>query len=154
MFRFCASVPQAAGAPLAPSAARRGRVDLGDVRYLHNGDDFLSVYALRDGDLLFTRYNVSGLTKSRCSPHLHHWCYESENWSVAEFMTHVLRLQPETFSEPWLSQLGVKIESPILETILCWPRFRFGGKTIQPDVAVGFQRDIILFEFKRPGADS
>lgn len=90
---------------------------------------------------------VSGLTKPRLNPH---WYYENENWSVAEFLTQMLRLRPEEFFAPWFRQLGVEIESPTLETVLCWPRFRFGGKTIQPDLAVGFQQDIALVEFKRP----
>jgi hypothetical protein len=92
---------------------------------------------------------VSGLTKPGCSNP--HWYYDNENWSVAEFMTQILRLKPEEFVSAWLRQLGVAIESPALETILCWPRFRFGGKTIQPDVAFGFRGDVVLFEFKRPG---
>jgi hypothetical protein len=90
---------------------------------------------------------VSGLTK-RWSPH---WYYENENWSVAEFMTQILRLQSENFLVPWLERLGIRLQSPVLDAILCWPRFRFGGKTIQPDVAIAFERDIVLFEFKRPG---
>jgi hypothetical protein len=61
-----------------------------------------------------------------------------------------MRLRPEDFLAPWFDQLGIAIESPVLETVLCWPRFRFGSKTIQPDLAVGFQRDIVLVEFKRP----
>ena len=90
---------------------------------------------------------VSGLTKPGVNPH---WYYENENWSVAEFLTQILRLRPEDFLAPWLHHLGVGIESSALETVLCWPRFRLGGKTIQPDLAVGFQRDIVLVEFKRP----
>lgn len=90
---------------------------------------------------------VSGLTKSRLNPH---WYYENENWSVAEFLTQLLRLRPEDFLAAWFLHLGVELGSPDLETMLCWPRFRFGGKTIQPDFAVGFQRDVVLVEFKRP----
>ena len=97
---------------------------------------------------LKVKVNVSGLTKPRSNPH---WYYENENWSVAEFMMQILRLQPENFLPPWLKALGVGLQSPILEDIFCWPRFRFGGKTIQPDVAMGFEQDIVLFEFKRPG---
>ena len=41
------------------SAARPGRVDLNEVRYLRNGEAFLPSYSLRDRDLLFTRYNGS-----------------------------------------------------------------------------------------------
>jgi len=92
--------------------------------------------------------NVSGLTKPRWSPH---WYYENENWSVAEFLTQILRLQPESFFALWLQQIGLGLQSPVLQGMLCWPRFRFGGKTIQPDFAVAFERDIVLFEFKRPG---
>jgi hypothetical protein len=90
---------------------------------------------------------VSGLSKPRFNPH---WYYDNENWSVAEFLTQVLRLRPEDFLGAWLGHLGVVIESSRLETVLCWPRFRFGGKTIQPDLAIGFERDIVLVEFKRP----
>lgn len=41
------------------SATRPGAVDLSDTRYLPNGEAFASTFALRDGDLLFTRYNGS-----------------------------------------------------------------------------------------------
>ena len=70
-----------------------------------------------------TVVKVSGLTKPRWNPH---WYYENENWSVAEFLTQILRLRPEEFLGPWFRQLGIGIE-PIsaLETVLCWPRFRF-----------------------------
>lgn len=94
-----------------------------------------------------TSVKVSGLTKPRMNPH---WYYDNENWSVAEFLTQILRLQSESFLGPWLRSLGVGVESPVLETVLCWPRFRFGGKTIQPDLAIGFSQDIVLIEFKRP----
>ena len=40
------------------SAARAGSVDLADTRYLVNGEDYGEAL-LRDGDLLFTRYNGS-----------------------------------------------------------------------------------------------
>jgi len=103
--------------------------------------------AQQPGSPFETVVKVSGLTKPRMKPH---WYYENENWSVAEFLMQILRLRPEDFLGPWFRQLGVGIESPVLETVLCWPRFRFGGKTIQPDLAVGFQRDIVLAEFKRP----
>jgi len=62
----------------------------------------------------------------------------------------LFRLRSEEFLAPWFRQLGVGIESSTLETVLCWPQLRFGGKTIQPDLAVGFERDIVLVEFKRP----
>jgi DNA-directed RNA polymerase subunit RPC12/RpoP len=95
-----------------------------------------------------TMVKVSGLTKPRWNPH---WYYDNENWSVAEFLTQILRLRAEEFLGPWFRQLDVPIDpASALETVLCWPRFRFGGKTIQPDMAVGFQHDIILVEFKRP----
>ncbi|HEV3257668.1 MAG TPA: hypothetical protein VG013_12355 [Gemmataceae bacterium] len=95
-----------------------------------------------------TRVTVSGLVKPRCTPH---WYFEGENWSVAEFLTQVLRLGPEKFLGPWLNHLGVPVEAPAyLETALCWPRFRFGNKPIQPDFALGFRQDLVLFEFKRP----
>lgn len=103
--------------------------------------------AKKSGSPFETGVRVTALTKPRLKPH---WYYENENWSVAEFLTQILRLRPEDFLGPWFRQLGVGIESPVLETVLCWPRFRFGGKTIQPDLAVGFQRDIVLIEFKRP----
>ncbi|MBK9155519.1 MAG: hypothetical protein IPM25_15140 [Chloracidobacterium sp.] len=90
---------------------------------------------------------VSGLTKSRLNPH---WYFENENWSVAEFLTQIFRLAPEQFLRPWLNSFGVEIRNGELETILCWPRFQFGGKTVQPDFAIGFENDIVLFEFKRP----
>lgn len=93
-----------------------------------------------------TVVKVSGLTKPRWNPH---WYYDNENWSVAEFLTQILRLRAEEFLGSWLRQLGVPVDSA-LETVLCWPRFRFGRKTIQPDLAVAFQRDIVLVEFKRP----
>ncbi len=41
------------------SAARPGVVDLRDCRFLQNVGDLHATYALRDGDLLFTRYNGS-----------------------------------------------------------------------------------------------
>jgi len=90
---------------------------------------------------------VAGVTKPGCSPH---WYYSNENWSVAEFMTQILRLKPEDFMGTWLRRLGVTIRSGALETVLCWPQFRFGGKTIQPDVAIGFEGEVVLMEFKRP----
>jgi hypothetical protein len=75
-----------------------------------------------------TKVRVSGLTKPRWNPH---WYHENENWSVAEFLTQILRLRPEEFLEPWFTRLGIGVESgSSLETVLCWPRFRFGGKTI------------------------
>jgi hypothetical protein len=92
----------------------------------------------------------SGLTKARLSPY--HWYLENENWTVAEFLTQVLRLGPETFLAPWCEGLGMVLHKPaVLETHLCWPRFPFGGKTIQPDLALGFANDLVCFEFKRPG---
>jgi hypothetical protein len=94
-----------------------------------------------------TTVKVSGLSKPRFNPH---WYYDNENWSVAEFLTQLLRLQPEEFLGPWFRGLGVGLVTPVLETVLCWPRFRFGGKTIQPDLTVGFEHDIVLVEFKRP----
>ncbi len=99
------------------------------------------------GSPFVTQVRVTGLTKARLRPH---WYYENENWSVAEFLTQLLRLQPEALFESWLPGLGVETESTALETILCWPRFGFGGKTIQPDFAIGLQRDFVLFEFKKP----
>lgn len=41
------------------SAVRPGLVSLDDVRYLPRGDEHLATFGLRDGDLLFTRYNGS-----------------------------------------------------------------------------------------------
>lgn len=41
------------------SAARPGCVDLTDIRYLQNGKEFVPVSCVKDGDLLFTRYNGS-----------------------------------------------------------------------------------------------
>jgi type I restriction enzyme S subunit len=41
------------------SATRPGKVLLDDIRYLPNGDELVNSYRLRDGDLLFTRYNGS-----------------------------------------------------------------------------------------------
>jgi len=41
------------------SAVRRGSVDLLDIRHMPAGDDFLPLFAVHDGDLLFTRYNGS-----------------------------------------------------------------------------------------------
>jgi type I restriction enzyme S subunit len=41
------------------SAARQGSVDLADIRYMPDAGEFLPQYALRDDDLLFTRYNGS-----------------------------------------------------------------------------------------------
>jgi len=90
---------------------------------------------------------VTGLDKPRLNPH---WYYENENWTVAEFLTQLLRLQPERFIRLWLTGLGVQLMDSPLETVLCWPRFKFGGKTIQPDLAIGFEKDIVLVEFKRP----
>jgi DNA-directed RNA polymerase subunit RPC12/RpoP len=93
---------------------------------------------------------VNGLIKPSCGPH---WYFHSENWSVAEFLTQILRLQPEYFLPGWCRQLGVDIhESAALETALCWPRFKFGstGSVIQPDIAIGFSHDLVFVEFKRP----
>lgn len=94
-----------------------------------------------------TTVRVTGLSKPRMNPH---WYFDNENWAVAEFLTQILRLTPEEFLRPWLQTLGVHIDPGDLETILCWPRFVFGGKTIQPDFVIGFAGDIVLFEFKRP----
>jgi type I restriction enzyme S subunit len=41
------------------SAARPGAVDLSDIRYLPNGEEYASTSSLLEGDLLFTRYNGS-----------------------------------------------------------------------------------------------
>ncbi len=41
------------------SAARPGKIDLSDVRYLPNGKEFTPAFQLKDRDLLFTRYNGS-----------------------------------------------------------------------------------------------
>ena len=41
------------------SAVRGGSVDLDEIRYLLTGEEHLPVSALKDGDLLFTRYNGS-----------------------------------------------------------------------------------------------
>lgn len=41
------------------SAARPGAVDLTDFRFMPDGERFMPLYTLRDGDLLFTRYNGS-----------------------------------------------------------------------------------------------
>lgn len=41
------------------SSVRGGAVALDDVRFLPKSDDLIEVYGLRDGDLLFTRYNGS-----------------------------------------------------------------------------------------------
>jgi type I restriction enzyme S subunit len=52
--------PDPPGYPiLRISATRPGKVLLDDVRYLPDADDMGKVYRLRDGDLLFTRYNGS-----------------------------------------------------------------------------------------------
>lgn len=57
------STRPALGPPGTPilriSAVRPGTVLLGDVRYLPRGDGLLNTYALRDRDILFTRYNGS-----------------------------------------------------------------------------------------------
>jgi hypothetical protein len=95
--------------------------------------------------------NVSGLSKPRSRPH---WYYNNENWSVAEFMTQILRLQPEVFLPVWLRRLGIILDESALDTVLCWPRFSYGKKTIQPDVAIGFEKDIVLLEFKRADGGS
>ena len=44
---------------LRTSAARPGSVVLEDRRFLPNGESLLDTYRLRDGDLVFTRYNGS-----------------------------------------------------------------------------------------------
>jgi len=91
---------------------------------------------------------VTGITNSRWNPH---WYYENENWAVAEFLSQLLRLSPEELLPAWLNRLGVPLVNPAtLESVLCWPRFRFGGKSIQPDIAMGFRGDVVLIEFKRP----
>ena len=41
------------------SAARPGKIDLDETRYLPNGKDFIPLYKLQERDLLFTRYNGS-----------------------------------------------------------------------------------------------
>ena len=94
--------------------------------------------------------DVSGLEKARLNPQ---WYFENENWSVAEFLTQLMRLGPESLLPPWLERLGIALGKPAaLETVLSWPRFRFAGakNTIQPDLAIAFRSDLILFEFKRP----
>jgi type I restriction enzyme, S subunit len=52
--------PDPPGHPiLRISATRPGKVLLEDIRYLPNADELVKLYRLRDGDLLFTRYNGS-----------------------------------------------------------------------------------------------
>jgi len=41
------------------SAVRSGEVDLTDCRYLPSGDTYIPDFCVKDGDLLFTRYNGS-----------------------------------------------------------------------------------------------
>ena len=95
-----------------------------------------------------TKTRVTGLRKPGINPH---WFYNNENWSVAEFAHQIHRAQPERTLTPWLRHLGVPIaDTSILESFLTWPRFQFGGKTIQPDVALAFSSHVVLFEFKRP----
>jgi hypothetical protein len=96
-----------------------------------------------------TKVTVSGLRKSRMNPH---WYYENENWSVAEFLTQVLRLPPDDFLVSWLRHVGLRLDpASALESTLCWPRFGFGPRTIQPDFAIGFREALVFFEFKQPG---
>ena len=79
-----------------------------------------------------------------------HWMHNNENWSVAEFAHQLLRSQPEKTLASWLRELGVSIpEGSQLVSVLCWPRFEFGGKTIQPDIVATFDKTIVLMEFKR-----
>jgi type I restriction enzyme, S subunit len=59
------------------SATRSGAVDLSDHRFLPDADDLHGLYGLRDGDLLFTRYNgsldllgVCGMVRELGSRHL------------------------------------------------------------------------------------
>jgi len=98
---------------------------------------------------------VSDFTKCRTVPY--HWYYNNENWSVAEFLTQILRLQPEIFLKSWFSDLGVSVgHDSALETVWCWPRLAFDIKTtpplktIQPDFFVAFDHEIVVVEFKRP----
>jgi hypothetical protein len=105
--------------------------------------------ALKPGSPFEAKVKIAGLDKPRCNPH---WYFQDENWSVAEFLTQVFRLPAEEFLPQWLKYLQSPIQNESwLETVLCWPRFPFGKKTIQPDCALGFSSDVVFFEFKRPG---
>lgn len=83
-----------------------------------------------------------------------HWFYDDENWSVAEFVSQILRVSPERFLPDWLGQLAVQVPAgAALESVLTWPRLVFGRRgtaTIQPDLVIAFDRAVVLFEFKRP----
>ena len=55
----------------------------------------------------------------------------------------------------WLRALGVDLSPQAqLHSFLCWPRFQFGDKTIQPDIVATFDQAIVLMEFKRPSGGS
>jgi len=107
-----------------------------------------------DGELFF---RIKGMSKPGIlKPH---WYYSDENWAVADFVTQLLRLEPEKFLPGWIRSLGFPLpEDVVLEELLTWPRLVFADAcrsdkkktTIQPDVVIVFSKAVFLFEFKRP----
>ena len=96
------------------------------------------------------KVEVNGLTKPGVSVS-NHWYFLSENWCVAEFLNQILRLPPDMFLVEWLEAFGVNLSRPAqLESLLSWPRLKFGPKTIQPDFIASYEQDLVFFEFKRP----
>jgi hypothetical protein len=90
------------------------------------------------------------LRRRRFSPS--NWFLEDEDWSVADIFYHLLRLPADKLVVELCKAVGKPIvEGAVLEDVLFWPRLLFGVKTIHPDVVIVFDRQLILFEFKRPG---
>lgn len=91
---------------------------------------------------------VRGIRKSKLQPH---WYFADENWSAGEFINLIMRFPAEFFLSGWLKHLGIKIdENNEICNLLCWARIKFGSKTIQPDLIIEFEKDLVIFEFKRP----
>jgi hypothetical protein len=89
------------------------------------------------------------LRRRRFSPS--NWFLEDEDWSVADIFYQLLRLPADDLIVELCKTAGKPImEGAVLEEVLFWPRLLFGEKTIHPDVVIVFDRQIILFEFKRP----
>jgi hypothetical protein len=97
---------------------------------------------------LEVKAKIKGLAKPGSNPH---WFYDNENWSVAEFIKQLHSVPAEPLLAAWLPRLGIPVTAPVvIDTLLAWPRLRFGKNTIQPDYVVATQDTLVLFEFKRP----
>jgi hypothetical protein len=108
-----------------------------------------------DGKSFRARVRFDRLAKPGVAPKRidKHWYLSDENWTVADLLVLLLRLPPEHYFHKIFSNLGIELHGePTLRSFLAWPGFKFLGKTVQPDLAVGYERDLVLVEFKRPQA--